>query len=513
MIRFRWTLLFLVIVSAASYLRFYNIGEHGFWTDELFHVFAARSYLDHGTFQVPWLHNEYTRGLPVTLLTAFSFKLFGEGEAAARGFFALSNVLLLVIATLVLKSLFSRRVALLFAMATAFSVISIQMSQECRMYTLFQLFYFLTSVTFLIGIEPPASGRLRQLPGLLGRLDHRMGTSLVLLGASVVLAAVSFVLHPLVVNFMLVVVAYCLIMLGYESRQAGVRHALRTRYAGALIVIAVAAAVAWVAARGTVIEVIRFASESPSWNMPTSGRLGFYYRTIIDSHPFSWALYPLGAFLMIQRYGRRGLFFVLSFAVLFPLHCFVFGRKSERYIFYILPFMITAAAAAAEFLIAGVERFGSEFASSVSRSRRRWFLATSAALCVLIGVPRVQQVAADTAVAKFPDWKNLDRGLVQTVSHATAITTDRWGFSYYFAGNPIILDSGQLEADENVIRTLDDYRRISARHPVHYLVTYASNLNSPAFVSPELRDYILREMDRVDDQKNDKRIMVFAARR
>ena len=34
-----------------------------------------------------------------------------------------------------------------------------------------------------------------------------------------------------------------------------------------------------------------------------------------------------------------------------------------------------------------------------------------------------------------------------------------------------------------------------------------------AFVGSEIREYILREMDRVDDRKDDRRIMVFAARR
>jgi hypothetical protein len=77
-------IVFLAAIFAGSYLRFSRIGDWGFWTDELFHVFAARSYLADGSFDIPWRPDEYTRAMPVILLTALSFRIFGESEVTAR---------------------------------------------------------------------------------------------------------------------------------------------------------------------------------------------------------------------------------------------------------------------------------------------------------------------------------------------------------------------------------------------------------------------------------------------
>ncbi len=86
-------LILLAAILTGSYLRFAGIGDKGFWTDELFHVFAARSFLTDGHFDVPWFGSDgYTRAMLVTLLTALSFRFFGENEATARFLFALTRL-------------------------------------------------------------------------------------------------------------------------------------------------------------------------------------------------------------------------------------------------------------------------------------------------------------------------------------------------------------------------------------------------------------------------------------
>src|SRR5438552_3074421 len=78
-------------MAGGLFLRLHGIGRYGYWTDELFHVLAAESYLTDGRLSVPTL-GEYTRAKPVTYITAAAFKLLGESEAAARLPFALINV-------------------------------------------------------------------------------------------------------------------------------------------------------------------------------------------------------------------------------------------------------------------------------------------------------------------------------------------------------------------------------------------------------------------------------------
>ena len=509
--------LLLLAISGGTFLRLYNIGRYGFWTDELFHVFAAKSYMADGSLRIPWEKEEYIRALPVTMLTVQSFKLLGESEAAARLPFALANIAFILIAYGIIRQLFSRHVAVIFAASISLSIFAIQMSQECRMYTLFQLFYFLMSIAFLYGFEPveTASG------GTSGAAKRRWsaawaarsGMSVGFLALAVGFGIVAVSLHDLTYNFLFPVLAYCIVMLLHRGRSAGPWGALRSKY-GALLVSVGALGLLFAVVRLPVIAgVIQVAIEAPSWNRTPQSNLSYYHRVLTESHPFMWMIYPLGAFGAVYRYGRRGLFFILSFLVLFLLHCFAFGRVSERYIFHILPFFLVVGAI-------GVELLFSAAAGVASRSafrpwQRRLFYAAICGSVLMFLVPRIQRSVLDTSVPKFADWKGLDPAMLEEVTRGTSVTTDRWGFNYYFGGYPdYVIDAshGEHVDGDVVLVTLTELEKVVTEHQDVHLVTYAQHMFHDGFVAPDARAYILREFERVEAGRRDAMIMVFRKR-
>jgi hypothetical protein len=232
---------------------------------------------------------------------------------------------------------------------------------------------------------------------------------------------------------------------------------------------------------------------------------------LTDSHPVLWTIYPLGAFLAIQQYGRKGLFFVLSFVVLFFTHCFVFARSTDRYIFYILPFFVAVAAISGEFLIGSAKDLVSNYSPLLPRWQRRVFAGAVCASLLLVAHAWIGQTVADTSVVRFINWKDLDPALVRTISRGTTMTTDRLRFSYYFKRHPdFVLGVDDVPGD-HIINNLEEFKKALSQHPDLYFVTHKLHISRDAFVSPEIREFISRELERID-QEADGRIMVFMGR-
>ena len=72
-----------LILAGGLYVRLTNLGMNNFWSDELYHVLAAKSLLTVGEPILPGGFL-YERCLHYTYLIAGMFRIFGESEAVAR---------------------------------------------------------------------------------------------------------------------------------------------------------------------------------------------------------------------------------------------------------------------------------------------------------------------------------------------------------------------------------------------------------------------------------------------
>jgi hypothetical protein len=101
--------------------------------------------------------------------------------------------------------------------------------------------------------------------------------------------------------------------------------------------------------------------------------------------------------------------------------------------------------------------------------------------------------------------------MVEKIKRGPSVTTDRLRFNYYFGEYPnYVLDSSDLEhvGGDVIIATLPEFENVIASDPDLYLVTYGQHIYNDAFVNRQMREYILRELERVDHEP-DARIMVF----
>jgi 4-amino-4-deoxy-L-arabinose transferase-like glycosyltransferase len=507
-IRRRW----LVAVAAAAigagaFLRLYDLGRFGFWTDEFYHVFAAKSYLENGTLDVP-MKGEYTRAAPITLMTAASFKLFGVSETAARLPFALASVAFLIIAFFLVRRMTSLPLATAFTVAMSLAPFCISMARECRMYVILQLFYFLAVAFFAAGFE---GGKVSQIGGgPLARFaaSHQLHFGRLLTSALCFVAAASA--QALAFNFGLVLIAYSAVMLGWTVHHYGWRSREWTKYGFLLAFLGLSLAVLVVALPGVFHNLIFNASYVPDWMARKEGNALRYF--LSDRYPGLFFLFPLGAVLLVRRYGKAGLLFALNFAVLFPMHSFVFGRREDRYIFYIFPYFVLAAAAAVEVILPAVAQALRRY----TKGRSAWatILIVAAALPAvnLIAYPWLGNAKNVLTSYRFPDWKTLPPRLLENMAASGAITTIPREYLYYVGAAPTYYFLSERDPEQRyepgLITTPAEFTAALADPRVRFLISNAWAFENDAYINDAMRAYVRETMHEVD-HGGDPRLVVF----
>ena len=135
--------LFLLIIAGLFY-RLCGLGaNYSFWTDENHVAIFARAILERGK---PVLVNGYHTGAYQWLLywfMAFSMKIFGINEFAARFPSVVFGVLTIFVIYLLGKRVFGKKVGIIAAFLIAFLNIEILFSRQARPYQILQFFYVL----------------------------------------------------------------------------------------------------------------------------------------------------------------------------------------------------------------------------------------------------------------------------------------------------------------------------------------------------------------------------------
>ena len=487
------------LLAAGAYLRLVNLSGQGFWMDEFFHVFAAKSLLADGTLAVP-LHGEYTRALPITYLTAASFRLLGESEVAARLPFVLVNLVFVAGAIVWSRRLFSWPLAIPFAAVMALSPFMVAMSRECRMYTVFQAAYFAMSWLFFLGFE--GYGRRGRIPGL-RRIEERFDVNAALLLASLGAFAVSVSVHDLTFNFAFVMAAYALVMTGTEWVRAGAGRALRSKYVVLLAVMGFAF-LALALQRTFLEKMLRLAIEIPAWAKYERGEIHYYRYLLTNAYPFLVLAYPFGAALLLRAYGRKGLFAVLSFVVLFGLHSVVFGRRGDRYIFYLFPFFALGGAA----LFAWIGGEALRFARRASPLGAVPATVFAAALFALFAHPWVGMAAVVPYRDWFPNWKAISRAVAPMAEKGAVITTSPMPYIYYVGRPPDFYFLGEAWTSyphgDRLIRTPEAFRSALARSTDVYLVTDVGRFGNKVYITDDMEAMIRAGMTPVSYERDER---------
>lgn len=177
----RRKVLIFAVISLAMILRIYGLGEHSIWKDEAGTSSLVKTLIEGGSPEYPSGEESY-RSLPYMISTAFVVNLLGFSDFSLR-----LSALIYALITIILVFKFSSEyfdfeTGILSALILATSSWHIAMSQNARMYTMFQLIYF---TVFYFLFKYKKSGKNSQLAiiiisAVLAMLTHATGYILVL---------------------------------------------------------------------------------------------------------------------------------------------------------------------------------------------------------------------------------------------------------------------------------------------------------------------------------------------
>jgi hypothetical protein len=306
----------LAVAFVALAVRLIQI-DHAPYSDEMYHMLAARSVLEDGSFHING-PVEYTRAWLFTALVAGLTAAFGDNLVVGRLPAALAGAALVAGTFLWLRRISGPTAAWIGALLLCFAPISIYLSQQVRFYTLHALLFWGAALATYHAVAAE-------------RLWRR--------SALAVMAAVCAVLALHLQVSTLVGLAALALWLVLD-RAPAVRAWTRRDAPRRALVVTGAAAVAATILTLVVIRVapmaVRLFSKVDTWAEANRDYARFYHDLLLSQYPTLWTLFPIAVLIAATRRLRATFFLATLFVVVLIFHSAA-AWKHERYIFYALP--------------------------------------------------------------------------------------------------------------------------------------------------------------------------------
>jgi hypothetical protein len=319
-----------VVLVAAGWLRFADLGRLSFWADEFPHAIAGRSLIHERSPLLP-SGRHYRRALAQTVAVAGSMRAFGENESAARLPSAVVGLVTVAGVWLVARRRFGDVAALAAGATLAVLPLHVAHSRSARFYAAFALAYAAAAALGTSALETRSKRT-----------------------ALAAMAAFGLALHLQIESATLVLPLICYAV--YLRASTPEHHASLGRVAAALAGVAVAA--------GVVIAAVPPLRDGAAWlidHLPgLELRPGFHLDTLGKLFGvvswWAWILITPAAIAGLRRAGRSGVAVALHLLVPAFALAILFAPTtargiSSRYLFYLLPFLsVVVGVAAAELL-------------------------------------------------------------------------------------------------------------------------------------------------------------------
>lgn len=334
-----WLLIGFII--AGAYLRLANLGKDSLWEDEFLHVYAAKGILEAGKPILP-SGELYTRSIIYTYIVAFSFKLFGINEMAARLPSVLFGILMIPIIYYVVARFFNRNLGLISSFLIAFSPFCISWSRTCRMYSLLQPLYFFCAFSFYKAFEEANEVNKSTSP-----IEKARGY-LFLCG----IFFLSILVHDLSILFIPTIATYCITMFFVFLLKNNIRFIFHSKY------FTCVSAIALLTIAGVIFNMyflkkdfLEFLKNAPPWSFEDAHNIHYYHWFLQNNYPVFTYFYPYIALIIILSWKRKGLYIANCFALPFLALSSLFVWKGERYLYFIFPFFLIIVAFFMEYML------------------------------------------------------------------------------------------------------------------------------------------------------------------
>jgi hypothetical protein len=267
---------------------------------------------------------------------------------AARIPSVLFNILFLVAGYFIIKNLYNNKSATIFCIIAGFSPYILQVTRQSRMYTAFQLFYFLGTYLFWVGFE-----RFRKISslGAIKNIEQKYNVDMLYTVFAFIIFFISYHFHTLTLMFVLVIGLYIAIVFFKEQNTFSIAEILKNKY-GFILTCSIGIALIFLIIHpGYYVSKIHGMITLPSWKIGEVVDVKLFSWILRVESPVFFFLYPISALYIIKKDFKKGLYIVLSFLVPFVLHSIVFKWKEERFMIYFYPFYILSIAVLVEEII------------------------------------------------------------------------------------------------------------------------------------------------------------------
>ena len=355
-----------VIVSLIALgLRLASFSHEPTW-DELYHLLAARSWAETGTFAI--LDGEYVRAGLFTRLIAIVYSATDGNVDSVRLLCIAIGTALVFAVFLGVARIAGTRAAWVAALMLALMPGAVYLSQFIRFYSLHALLFWIASLALYTGMSDERPVRVRGV--------------LLLLSAALFALAVHFQKTTFIglaaVGAWLVTAALPLVRQAITRLSPGARRRL-------LLAAVPVAAVAGLLFAGPLAELVDGYRSASLWSTRTNA--GYYVLRMRDQFGVFWVLFPLAAIHALAVNFRPALFGSVVFLVAIGLHSFA-GMRSERYLFYAMPFFLTVWGISLAVVLPGLARLVRQWVGGIP------FVAVAGAAAGRIGVLAVSLLVA-----------------------------------------------------------------------------------------------------------------------
>jgi 4-amino-4-deoxy-L-arabinose transferase-like glycosyltransferase len=526
------TILLFLIVAVGLFVRVINLGEPGFGTDEPLHVYAAKGILETGEPRYP-SGIIYDRGLLFTQAVAFSFKLLGINEFAARFPSVFFGVLSIILVFFIGRKFFGTMVGLISATFVAFTPFEIAWSRECRMYAMVQFFFLLGFFAFYNGFENLRGGA--QKLSNLSSLKHfwkntaffsNWGLNWKWIILSVISLYISFSLHSLTAIYGASILFYLFLMSLLVLRNKGFRELVKSKYLILFSMLTVAGIVCLYAIPGMFEFIKNHLFFAPAWARGNTFN-PLYYSLFLSST----ATFPIGVLLIlgsiqVVTHEHKEGFYTLV-CVMVPLIILTFIPtyvSASRYIFNIFPLIILIATYSIGTFIKTESKMLSELLQRYDMSKHRLFIGGCLLILVFLYISSFWIYHGYHITVDYYDEKSLGmthRNWKEACNYVRnnsspediIITTEPLTASYYQCGNVNYYIRNYPEPQpmmNNVKGILDlaSLQDVISRNPRGWIIIDAGRFKDPIYMSRDVREFIDQNLSHYTTEP-DKTMLVY----
>ncbi len=332
--------------------------------DELYHMLAGRSWLAHGALRIA--DGIYDRAAGFTILAAESMRMFGQSFTAARLPAVLAGTLGVVAVFVWTRNRAGTAAAWVAGLLFALDPGAIHLSQWVRFYTVHGLCVWIGLTTIYAIVEDRPPNR----------------KALALAAGSAAAWALALYLQITTVIPLVAAGLWATWRVGLRHRLAVGAH-LRAWWKADLIGAIVGFLVLVALGADPIADLWRMYTHGPIWSDFTADHPRFYVRWLSTRYVILWALFPVAVLVALARFRAMAGFSLTIFGMGLVLQSFG-AAKSERYLYYAMPFLFVIWGLAVAALLSGLRGTADELLRTAPTLRNRP-RARAAATWVVLG--------------------------------------------------------------------------------------------------------------------------------